>query len=164
VPFPWPSSHALQEDADAKSIHNMLISWHQATRESMKVACSVCIRQKCVLVWLCACCVALWSVVWAIRDMNDCRSTIVHVFFSCINAVVVVQVVIAASIIFFQTAASGANIAGTALALSGVLLYSIAKRSKPGTVDVSKVQFSAASHNNVSLVSLCLNLLFSWSD
>lgn len=51
------------------------------------------------------------------------------------------QVVIAASIVFFQTAANGANIAGTALALSGVLLYSIAKRSKPAEpVDVDKVR------------------------
>ena len=63
-----------------------------------------------------------------------------------------VQVVIAASIVFFQTAASGANIAGTALALSGVLLYSIAKRSKPTeAVDVDKVSSSPCSCFSVRL-------------
>jgi Triose-phosphate Transporter family len=49
------------------------------------------------------------------------------------------QVVIAASIFVFKTAASMTNIAGTALALSGVLLYSLAKRSVPGAVDADKV-------------------------
>lgn len=59
---------------------------------------------------------------------------------TCSSNTYTVQVVIAASIVFFQTAASGANIAGTTMALSGVLLYSIAKRSKPTEpVDVEKV-------------------------
>lgn len=49
------------------------------------------------------------------------------------------QVVIAASIVFFQTAASATNIAGTAVALSGVLLYSFAKRSQKGVVDPEQV-------------------------
>lgn len=74
------------------------------------------------------------------------------------------QVVIAASIVFFQTAASGANIAGTALALSGVLLYSFAKRSKPSEpVDVEKVCcFRAKEESLTSRCSCGDNTCISW--
>jgi hypothetical protein len=50
------------------------------------------------------------------------------------------QAVIAASMIFFKTAASSANIAGTVVALTGVLLYSIAKRSAPTKMDLEAVR------------------------
>lgn len=77
------------------------------------------------------------TVVVPLRFDSECgRASCYSVYIPSLCA----QVVIAASIMFFQTAASGANIAGTALALSGVLLYSIAKRSKPSdVVDVNKV-------------------------
>ena len=47
--------------------------------------------------------------------------------------------VIAASILFFKTPASGANIAGTAVALSGVLAYSLAKRTVKEVQDFEQV-------------------------
>lgn len=50
------------------------------------------------------------------------------------------QTVIAASILFFQTAASMTNIAGTSLALSGVLLYSLAKRTIKTEPDMESVR------------------------
>jgi hypothetical protein len=50
------------------------------------------------------------------------------------------QVVIGASIMFFKTAASSANIAGTVVALTGVLLYSLAKRSAPAAMNFEAVR------------------------
>ena len=50
------------------------------------------------------------------------------------------QVVIAASILFFKTPASMTNIAGTAVALTGVLLYSLVKRTVKDRTDADTVR------------------------
>jgi hypothetical protein len=67
------------------------------------------------------------------------------------------QIVIAASILFFRTAASLTNIAGTSVALSGVLLYSLAKRTIKTEPDLDAVRMSCMLVGCPNISDHCLD-------